>query len=363
MKNILNQFNNKKNKNKAFTIIELIVVIIIMGILSAVVYVGYGSVRAQASDASVLSDLDTLDGLMTDYALKNNVVGKAFYLEGGFTDTDLDFTPSEGNVIDVVIDANDYCIRGYNPNGTKTDITTAFKKESSEGACDRIPASPTATGVAPTGLTVSGGTVAVDGSYTVRIFNSSGTLSITNGTLTGVSVLVVGGGVKGADGVGDYAGNGGKGGQVVSLSNQTLTGSYNVVVGLSNQNSSFNSTTAASGSGANGGVGATPDNGLTNGGNGSIGVSSNISGVTKYYGGGGGGGGTWQVGSGGLGGNGGGGSGGSNIYPTVGDDYGDNGANGAANTGGGGGGGGGGTDGGAGGSGGSGAVIIRYLTP
>jgi len=179
---------------KAFTVIELIVVIVIIGILSAVVYVGYGGVQAQARDASVLSDLDTLDGLMTDYALKNNVVGKAVYLEGGVTDTDLDFTPSEGNVIDVVIDDNDYCIRGYNLSGAKNSITNAFEKESSDGACDRIPPSIAAMGGAPVGITITGGNVTIDGTYTVRTFTSSGTLSISGGTLTRSSVLIVGGG-------------------------------------------------------------------------------------------------------------------------------------------------------------------------
>ncbi|MGB4420605.1 MAG: glycine-rich domain-containing protein [Candidatus Saccharimonadales bacterium] len=346
---------------KAFTVLELIIVILIIGILSAVVYIGYGGIQAQARDASVLSDLDTLDGLMTDYALRNNVVGKAVYLEGGVTDTDLDFTPSEGNIIDAVIDSSDYCLRGYNPNGTKTDITVAFEKESSEGACDRIP--PSALAVGSSGITVTGGTETIDGSYTIRTFTSSGTLSVTNGTLTGVNVLIVGGGANGQPGSGDYAGSGGKGGQVVSLSNQTLAGDYVITVGASNQASIFNTTTATSGSGASGGVGATPDNGLLNGDNGSIGTSSVITGVTKYYGGGGGGGGTWEQGSGGLGGNYGGGGGGANIFPAVGDDYGQDGDNGTANTGGGGGGGGGGTDGGAGGNGGSGVVIIRYLTP
>jgi len=139
MKSIFNK--TSKKLNKAFTVLELVVVIVIIGILSTVVYISYDGVQARARDASVLSDLDTLDGLMTDYALKNNVVGKAIYLESGVTDTDLNFAPSEGNIIDVVIDSSDYCIRGYNPDGTKTDINTAFEKESSEGACDRIPAS------------------------------------------------------------------------------------------------------------------------------------------------------------------------------------------------------------------------------
>lgn len=136
MKSIFNKTNKKLIK--AFTVLELVVVIVIIGILSTVVYVGYDGVQARARDASVLSDLDTLDGLMTDYALKNNVVGKAIYLESGVTDTDLNFTPSEGNIIDVVIDSSDYCIRGYNNGGTKNSVFNAFTKESSEGVCDSL---------------------------------------------------------------------------------------------------------------------------------------------------------------------------------------------------------------------------------
>lgn len=341
---------------KAFTVLELIIVVVIIGILSAVVYIGYGGIQAQARDASVLSDLDTLDGLMTDYALRNNVVGKAVYLEGGVTDTDLDFTPSEGNIIDAVIDSSDYCLRGYNPNGTKTDITVAFEKESSEGACDRIP--PSALAVGSSGITVTGGTETIDGSYTIRTFTSSGTLSVTNGTLTGVNVLIVGGGANGQRGGMDYGGAGGNGGQVVSLTNQSITGDVAVVIGVSNQASSFGLSSALAGGGATGG--ASVYWGLGN--PGANGVTSSITGTTIYYGGGGGAGSFNGVGA--NGGLGGGGKGGDSTEDgsSWGTCY--NGVAGLANTGGGGGGSG------AEGvnwcdnvPGGSGVVIVRYLTP
>ena len=138
----------------------------------------------------------------------------------------------------------------------------------------------------PTAITVTGGTVTTDGSYTVRTFNSSGTLSITNGTLTGVSVLIVGGGCSGAmaNTVTGLGGNGGKGGQVVSLSNQSLTGNINITVGSSNQNSTLGASTATGGGGAAGGIPGACVQGV----NGANGVQSSISGVATYYGGGGG---------------------------------------------------------------------------
>lgn len=356
------RFNPTSLKNKfGFTIIELVIVIVVIGILSAVVYVGYGGVQAQARDASVLSDLDTLDGLMTNYALENNVVGKAYYSgEYGAGDVDLEFTPSEGNVIDAVIDDEDYCIRGYNPDGTKDSINNVFEKESSDGACDRIPPSAMALGESSVGITVTGGIEAIDGSYTVRTFTSSGTLSISGGTIAGASVLIVAGGKSGGGYNMDHGGDGGDGGQVVTLTNQELTGDISVIVGSSSQNSSFGANIATTGSGASGGDGGTIyGNPPTNGSNGTL---SDISGSSLYYGGGGGGGGANSSGaSGGLSG---GGDGGDSTEDGSSWGSGDDGESGIANTGGGGGGAGAaGVNMPQGGAGGSGVVIIRYLTP
>jgi uncharacterized protein (TIGR02145 family)/prepilin-type N-terminal cleavage/methylation domain-containing protein len=129
-----------QNKNKqfhGFTILELLVVIVIIGILTTIVYVSYVGIQTKAHEVSVLSDLDTLDALEANYGLKNNLAGKAWY-SGNGVDSDLNFTPSDGSVIDVVIDSSDYCIRGYHPQGTKNTIYNASTKESSSGACDRI---------------------------------------------------------------------------------------------------------------------------------------------------------------------------------------------------------------------------------
>lgn len=123
---------------KGFTIVELIVVIVVIGILATIVTVAYSSVQASARDSSVLSDLDSLDGIETSYGLKNNTVGLAWY-SGSGPNSDINFTPSSDNIIDVVINSTDYCIRAYNPNSASyKTLSTAAKKESTPGVCTTI---------------------------------------------------------------------------------------------------------------------------------------------------------------------------------------------------------------------------------
>jgi len=403
---------NIKNKFRTgFTIIELLVVIVIIGILATITLVSYNGIQAKARDASVLSDLDTMDALQTNYGLKNGLAGKSYY-SGSGSDTTLGFTPSSGNVIDVVISSTDYCIRGYNTKGTKNSINNSFTKESTLGICSTLNPSATAIANSPTSISVTGGTVTYSGGDTIRTFTSSGTLTVTGGTITGASVLVVAGG--GGGGGSMYHGAGGGAGGVLFDGSHSLTAqSYPVTVGNgatalaagsglqgnNGSNSVFDTLTAIGGGGGgaytlagkNGGSGgggsrsgtgpgagvdgqghaggtgidAAPNYGSGGGGgasyvgyngtsiaggNGGDGVSNSISGSAVYYGGGGGGG-TYSGGTFGLGGLGGGGS----QTATVG-------TNGTANTGGGGG---------ApsshisavSGAGGSGIVIVRYLTP
>ncbi|HUC96800.1 MAG TPA: hypothetical protein VMR16_04020, partial [Candidatus Saccharimonadales bacterium] len=79
------------------------------------------------------------------YGLKNGVAGKAYYSGNGY-DSALGFTPSGGDVIDVVVNSTDYCIRGYNPTGNKNSIFNAFTKESSPGVCGLL--GPSAAAIA-----------------------------------------------------------------------------------------------------------------------------------------------------------------------------------------------------------------------
>lgn len=116
-------------------------VVIIVGILSSIAIISANGVRARVSDASVLSDIDAMDAAQANYAVTNNVIGLAYYSGTDGYSSVLDFEPSEGNVIDVVINHTDYCIRGYNPAGTKNSNTVYYQRESSPGACIVIQAS------------------------------------------------------------------------------------------------------------------------------------------------------------------------------------------------------------------------------
>lgn len=226
-----------------------------------------------------------------------------------------------------------------------------------------------------TGVTVTGGSTATLGIYTVRTFTATDTLVVSGGSLS-CDYLVVGGG--GAGGTGQFPNNpagyggGGEGGQVAAGTVVIAAGTYTVTIGGSNQDSSIGAlvtglkgnnggdgtTTAGAGGtgnpGSDGGAGCTIQ-GIANAGPGVDGVQSAINGTLTRYGGGGGGGGQYASGTDrvrGLGGLGGGGNGASVNGPV-------NPQNGTANTGGGGGGGYDTTVG----LGGTGIVILRYVTP
>lgn len=137
--------NRKNTPLYGFTLVELIIVISVIGIIASISIVTFRGSQERARDASVISDVDNMEASQTNYGLKNNEAGIEYYSADG-ADAELGFTPSKGNVIDVVVDDNDYCIRGYNPRGNKKSLATAAIKESSSGACARL--SPSATAVA-----------------------------------------------------------------------------------------------------------------------------------------------------------------------------------------------------------------------
>jgi hypothetical protein len=61
-------------------------------------------------------------------------------------------------------------------------------------------------------IVVSGGTVSTDGSYTIRTFDSSSTLTVSGGTLTNVQFLLIAGGGQAAFPKSTYVSGGGAGG-------------------------------------------------------------------------------------------------------------------------------------------------------
>ncbi|CAN5387868.1 hypothetical protein BH10PAT4_BH10PAT4_2930 [soil metagenome] len=140
---------NSLSFKNGFTIVELLIVVAVIGILVTVSVVAYSGIQGGARDKTVLSDLDALDGIQTQYGIKNSTAGKAWY-SGSGSDIDINFNPSTGNVIDVVINSTDYCVRGYNTSSaTYKTIATAAKIESSSGVCAAIPASAAAVSGSP----------------------------------------------------------------------------------------------------------------------------------------------------------------------------------------------------------------------
>ena len=126
-------------RRSGFTIIELLVVIVIIGILASLSFVAYGSVRAKVIDESVTADVLRMKSAELKYKTDTGKSGEAYYNNNG-TGSDLNFTPSSGNFIDVAvypkINPTSYCIRGYNTGGTKNTIWNSSTLESSSGTCD-----------------------------------------------------------------------------------------------------------------------------------------------------------------------------------------------------------------------------------
>ena len=145
-----------KTKSSAFTITELLVVVVIIGILATVVTVSYGGLTKKAYDNNLQSNIDKMAVAQEIYSAKNlSVAGKAYFYSGtgdGY-DADLDFRPSEGTVIDVVVNGDGYCIRSFNPKSSNSSIFNALEKESFEGAC--LSLAPSAVALSDSGLASS----------------------------------------------------------------------------------------------------------------------------------------------------------------------------------------------------------------
>lgn len=146
----MNSKTQKPSRLRAgFTLVELLIVIVIIGILAAITIVSYKGIRASAIDKSVQNDVDKFNTAEVSYSLKHGGAVKAYNSGNGY-DSDLGVSVTNGNIIDIVTNAVDYCIRGYNPNGTKKTAATAFIYESILGACTSLPASGPAPDLPPT---------------------------------------------------------------------------------------------------------------------------------------------------------------------------------------------------------------------
>jgi len=138
----------KKKLVLGFTLTELIIVMMMVSIFAVFSIVSYVGIQSKAREVSIKSDIEIMDSIQIDYAIKNHTSGKAYY-SGSGVDPALDFSPSNGNVISVVINLTDYCIRGYNTDSPINSIDNALYRESSSGVCELLSAadSPAAPGV------------------------------------------------------------------------------------------------------------------------------------------------------------------------------------------------------------------------
>lgn len=119
-------------------------------------------------------------------------------------------------------------------------------------------------------ITVTGGTVAEDGAYTVRTFVESGTLTVAGGTLTDVQYLLIAGGGNAAFPESTYVAGGGAGG-VLSGTINIDPGTYTVEIGDSGNNSVFMNMVAVAG--GQGGFYGNGSPGGSGGGGGTLGTS------------------------------------------------------------------------------------------
>jgi len=132
--------------NRGFTIIELLVVIIVIAVLASLTFVLYAGVQTKLIDASISADAESMNSSELLYKLSHSTIAKAYY-SGNGPDSELNFSPKTGNIIDVVTSGKEFCIRVYNPNGTKNSIHNAYQVESSSGMCTQLPPSDEAAAV------------------------------------------------------------------------------------------------------------------------------------------------------------------------------------------------------------------------
>lgn len=110
-----------KEKDQGFTLIELLVVIVIIGILAAIAIPLFLNQRQKGVDAGVKSDLRALAGVEETIYVDANAYSQ--------TDTEIqaaNFNKSQGNVIEVKVDNDGFCIRGSNPDGSRQGSTGGY---------------------------------------------------------------------------------------------------------------------------------------------------------------------------------------------------------------------------------------------
>ena len=118
------------NLRSGFTIVELIIVVVVIAILAAVVAVGYTGLTSNARDKALLSDLDSVEAEVARYATRHNGQYDAAlnWDSSSGANSNINFTPTNGNTIIVTASGDAYCIRVYNPQSNSKDFASALKK-------------------------------------------------------------------------------------------------------------------------------------------------------------------------------------------------------------------------------------------
>ena len=142
----------KLTYRSGFTLVELIIVVAVIAILATISIIAYNGVQGNARDNAVLSDVDGVDALVARYATQHNgqYGSSVTWYSLGDSNANVDYTPSDGNVVDVAANDTDYCIRAYNPAATTYyTIHLAYTKGSSSTACYTLP--PSSQAIAESG--------------------------------------------------------------------------------------------------------------------------------------------------------------------------------------------------------------------
>lgn len=147
---------NNWSYKRGFTMVELLIVVVVIAMIVALTAVVYTGIQQRARDNAVLSDIDAVESEIARYSVNNSGMYGAelvWYsgLNGGpSSNANIVFTPSPGNVIDVVTSDSQYCIRAYNiGSGKYPRLSVAAYKESVDGACGTLAASATAVAESP----------------------------------------------------------------------------------------------------------------------------------------------------------------------------------------------------------------------
>jgi prepilin-type N-terminal cleavage/methylation domain-containing protein len=138
----------KLGSKSGFTLVELIIVVAVIAVLVVISAVVYSGVQRNAIEVSLQSDLKAVAGEVTRYGVNHNgTYGSAVrWYSRGAQNSNINFTPSDDNIIDIVASTNNYCIRAFNDAASKNTLENAYTEDGGTGACIALQPSVAAGG-------------------------------------------------------------------------------------------------------------------------------------------------------------------------------------------------------------------------